>query len=107
MKYHGEVGYFETVETKPGLFEEGIGFHEAKGDVLRNAKRNSTGSNVNLTITVSNQISIVADPYAREHFFNIRCIKWQGATWSVTEVDASQPPRLILSLGGLYNENVE
>ena len=107
MKYHGNVGYFETIEKKPGLYEEEIVFHEVKGDVLKNAKRNTTTNSVNQTITVSNQISIVADPYARDHFFNIRCIEWQGALWSVTEVDASQPPRLILSLGGLYHEDME
>lgn len=107
MKYHGKVGYFETVETKPGLMEEKLKFYEYYGDVLRNTKRDSSASNINQTITVSNQISIVADPYAREHFFQIRCIEWQGALWSVTEVDAGQYPRLILSLGEIYHENVE
>ena len=107
MKYHGNVGYFETIEKKPGLYEEGLTYHESKGDVLSNTKRNSTTNSVNPTITVSDQISIVADPYAREHFFNIRCVEYQGALWSVTEVDANHPPRLILSLGGLYNENME
>lgn len=107
MKYHGKVGYFETVETKPGLMEEKLKFYEYYGDVLRNTKRDSSASNINQTITVSNQISIVADPYAREHFFQIRCIEWQGALWSVTEVDAGQYPRLILSLGEIYHEDVE
>lgn len=107
MRYHGRVGYFETVETQPGLFEEKIVLREHYGDVLRNTKRDSSGSNVNETITVSNQISIVADPYAQNHFFKIRCIEWQGALWSVTDVDAGQYPRLILSLGGLYHEDLE
>lgn len=106
MRYHGRVGYFETVETKPGLFEEKLTFREYYGDVLRNSKRDSSASNVNITITVSNQISIVADPYAREHFFQIRCIEWQGTLWSVTDVEV-QYPRLILSLGEVYHENVE
>lgn len=106
MRYHGRVGYFETVETKPGLFEEKLTFREYYGDVLRNTRRDSSGSNVNVTITVSNQISIVADPYAREHFFQIRCIEWQGTLWTVTEVDV-QYPRLILSLGDVYHENME
>lgn len=107
MRYHGKVGYFETVETKPGLYEETITFREYFGDVLRNVKRDSAKSNVNETITVSNSISIVADPYALGHFFNIRCIEWQGVLWNVTDVDAGQPPRLILSLGDIYHENLE
>ena len=106
MRYYGKVGYLDTVETKPGLFESGIKFHTYKGDVLRNTKRNQDGSKVNTDVVVNNSISIVADPYARDHFFAIKCIEWQGALWAVTSVDV-QYPRLILELGGLYNEDLE
>ena len=106
MRYYGKIGYAETIETKPGLMERKIVFHEAYGDVLRNTKRDQQNSYVNDTITVSNQISIVADPYARDHFFNIKCVEWQGAFWNVNSVDV-QYPRLILDLGGLYNEDLE
>ena len=77
-----------------------------KGDVLRNYKRNQDGSKINTDIAVNNSISIVADPYAREHFFNIKCVEWQGALWTVSSVEV-QYPRLILELGGLYNEDLE
>ena len=106
MRYYGRIGYFETVETKPGLFEEKISLRPAYGDVLRNTKRDATTSTVNEKIAVSNQISIVADPYAREHFFSIVCAYWQGTWWEVTSVEV-QYPRLILELGGPYNEKVE
>ena len=106
MRYYGKIGYAETVETKPGLMERRIVFYPAYGDVLRNTKRDQQNSYVNDTISVSNQISIVADPYAREHFFNIKCIEWQGALWNVSSVDV-QYPRLILDLGGLYDEDLE
>lgn len=105
MRYYGKIGYFDTVETKPGLFEQKIIFRTYKGDVLRNTKRNQL-SNVNDDITISNSISIVADPYARDHFFQIKCVEWQGALWEVTSVDV-QFPRLILELGGVYHEDVE
>ena len=106
MRFHGRVGYFETVETKPGLFESRITYRTYYGDILRNAKRDSFGSKVNADIQVTNQISIVADAYARDHFFNLRCVEWQGALWSVSDVEV-QPPRLILSIGGLYDEDLE
>lgn len=106
MRYYGKIGYFDTVETKPGLFEEKLFFRSYKGDVLRNTKRNQLGGSVNETIVVNNSISIVADPYAREHFFKIRCAEWQGTLWEVSSVEV-QYPRLILELGGLYNEDVE
>lgn len=106
MRYYGKIGYFDTVETKPGLFENQMIYKTYKGDVLRNYKRNQDGSKVNSDVSVNNSISIVADPYAREHFFKIKCVEWQGALWSVSSVEV-QYPRLILELGGLYNEDLE
>lgn len=106
MRFYGDIGYFETIEVKPGLFEEKITFRKAQGDVIRTTKRNQSPSKVNDDITINNSISIVADPYAREHFFNIKCARWQGTLWEVTSVEL-QYPRLILELGGPYHEDVE
>lgn len=106
MRYYGKIGYFDTVETKPGLFENQMIYKTYKGDVLRNYKRNQDGSKVNSDISVNNSISIVADPYAHEHFFEIKCVEWQGVLWSVSSVEV-QYPRLILELGGLYDEDLE
>lgn len=106
MRYSGEIGYYETEEVKPGFFKEKVIFRKAYGDVLRNIKRDSTSSTINEKLTISNSISIVADPYARDHFFNIRCAKWQNALWEVKSVDV-QWPRLNLELGGIYNEDLE
>ncbi len=47
-------------------------------------------------------ISIVADAYARGHFFAIRYVEWAGERWTVTNVEV-QAPRLILQLGEVYN----
>ena len=106
MRYYGKIGYTENVEKKPGLIEQYIVFKPSKGDVVRNYKRNQDGSKVNSDIVINNSISIVADPYAREHFFNIKCAEWQGALWKVSSVEV-QYPRLILELGEVYNEEVD
>ena len=106
MRYYGRIGYFDTVEVKPGLFENQMIYKTYKGDVVRNYKRNQDGSKVNTDIAVNNSISIVADPYAREHFFKIKCVEWQGALWKVSSVEV-QYPRLILELGGLLDEELE
>lgn len=106
MRYYGQVGYFDSVETKPGFFENKMVYKHHKGDVIRNYKRNQDNSKVNSDISVNNSISIVADPYAREHFFAIKCVEWQGAFWKVSSVEVEYP-RLILELGGLYDEDLE
>jgi hypothetical protein len=101
-KFNGKVGYGESVQTRPGVFEDVITEYEYYGDVVRNSRTLRDGQKVNDDITVNNSISIVADAYARDHFFAIRYVQWAGALWKVTEVEV-QGPRLLLRLGSVYN----
>lgn len=101
-KFYGRIGYGETVETAPGVWQDIIVEYPYYGDVVRNARTLQDGEKVNNDITVGNSISIVADAYANEHFHAIRYIQWAGTLWVVTEVEV-QSPRLILRLGGVYN----
>lgn len=101
-KFYGAVGYAKTVETSPGVSVEQITERNYYGDVIRNTRRLQSADKVNDDINISNEISIVADPYANDHFYAIRYVVFQGAKWKVLNVDV-QYPRLILSLGGLYN----
>lgn len=101
-KFHGEIGYGETVESAPGVWEDVITEKSYYGDVIRNSRLLSEGEGVNLDLSVGNSISIVADAYANEHFFAIRYIRWAGTLWTVARVDV-QSPRLVLRLGGVYN----
>ena len=101
-KFYGAVGYAETVEISPGVWEEQITERNYYGDVIRNTRRLQSADKINDDINVSNEISIVADPYANDHFYAIRYVVFQGAKWKVSNIDV-QYPRLILSLGGLYN----
>jgi hypothetical protein len=101
-KFFGKVGYGESVETAPGVWEDTITEIEYRGDVIRNVRELSPGENLNDDISVNNSISIVADAYASQHFFAIRYIEWAGTLWTVTNVEV-QSPRLLLRLGGVYN----
>lgn len=101
-KWYGEIGFAETVETRPGVWEEQITKHNYYGDVIRNTRRLQT-ANLNDDINVSNEISILADPYAYQNFHSIRYLEFMGSKWKVTNVEV-QYPRLILSLGGVYND---
>lgn len=102
-KFYGEVGYVVTEETVPGVWRESVSTRKYYGDVIKNAKRWQTTENLNDDVVVSNRISIVADPYAYEHFFAMRFINWMGSKWKITNVEV-QRPRLILTIGGVYNE---
>jgi len=101
-KFYGTVGYVETVETAPSVWDEQTIERQYYGDVVKNTKRYEKGEGLNDNLNVNNTISIVADAYAEQHFFAIRYVEWMGARWKVSNVDV-QRPRLILSLGGVYN----
>jgi hypothetical protein len=102
-KFSGEIGYGLTEETAPDVWQDVIVEHFAFGDVLRNTRGLVDGSDkVNLDLSVSNSISIVADEYANGHVFAMKYVVWRGARWIISEVRV-EPPRLILRLGGLYN----
>ena len=101
-KYYGSVGYEDTVESTPGIFKEEIIPRDYYGDILQNNRKLENSGEINDSINVSNQISIVADPYAMQNFWRIRYATFMGQKWKVKEVNV-EFPRLILTLGGLYN----
>jgi hypothetical protein len=102
-KYYGVIGYADTVETKPGVWTEEITERKYFGDVNRNMRRLQSADKLNDDVAITNELSIVADPYAMNHFHSMRYAEFMGAKYKVTDVTV-QPPRLILTLGGLYTD---
>ena len=103
-KYHGEITYAWTEEDaeNPGNWVERVVVKPYDGDVIREKRVNQSGDKVNDDLTLSNRISILANPYACQNFHRIRCVSWMGAKWKVTSAEVLYP-RLILEIGGVYN----
>lgn len=103
MKWYGKIGYSsDVVETKPGIWEEQLITRSYFGESYKNTRMLQNSGMVNDNINVGLQISIVADPYALQNFHTMRYVEYMGSNWKVTSVDV-QYPRLILTVGGLYN----
>jgi hypothetical protein len=101
-KFYGAVGYVKTHSTNSGIWEEVITERNYSGDVIKDSRRWQTGENLNDDLTINNRISIIADDYAHQNFYTIRYLVWMGVSWKVTNIDI-QGPRLILTIGGVYN----
>lgn len=101
-KFYGKIGFAETVETAPGVWTENIVDYNYFGDIIRNARRLQSSDQLNDDINISNEISIVADPYANQNFHSMRYVEFMGAKWKITNVEVRYP-RLILTVGGVYN----
>lgn len=103
-RFYGKVGYGDTVESPAGsgVWKDTITEIPYFGDVIRNTRKLDSGETLNNDISVSNSISIVADDRAVKHFFKIKYVEWAGTLWTVTNVEVKSP-RLVLSLGKVYN----
>ena len=101
-KFYGKIGYVKTVETEPGMWEEQKTERQYSGELVKNTRRLESSGGVNDNINISNEVSIVADPYAYENFHAMRYIKFMGAKWKISNIEVRYP-RLILTIGGVYN----
>lgn len=102
-KWFGYVGYAIPEEIRPGVWKDRIVKCQFTGDEERSTSRwssSSEGTNDNLTL--DKQISIVADPFALQNYYAIKFIECRGVAWKVTSVNP-QYPRLVLTVGGVYN----
>ena len=102
-KWCGKIGFTYSGEIEPGLWAENeIVERQYFGDIISNRWRRENSGDVNENINISNQISIVADPYARDHVSAMTWIEFSNEKWKITDVDV-QFPRLVISIGGVYN----
>lgn len=101
-KFYGPIGYAVTEETTPGVWGNRISERMYFGELVRNTRRLQTADKLNDNINVSNEISILADPFARENFHLMKYVGFMGAKWKIESVEV-QYPRLILTIGGVYN----
>lgn len=102
-KFYGVIGYAITEETKPDVWVETVKERVYYGDIVRESRRvENSQDTINDGITLNNEISIVADPYAQEHIDAMRYVKIRDKAWKITSVEV-QYPRLNISIGGIYN----
>lgn len=108
-KYCGFVGFQEEYEdtsdpNKPSVWRTRILKKKYYGDITRNTRKYyQVDGQINSNLTISNDISIVSDPYANLNFHKIVYVEYMGTKWKVNNVEV-QYPRLILHVGDIYNE---
>lgn len=103
-KFYGHIGFATPInDESPGVTYDDIVERPYFGEVIRNARRVQSNDQVNDDLTLSNQISILLDPYLEKNFYNIRYLTYMGAKWKVTNIEMRYP-RMLIDIGGLYAE---
>lgn len=103
-KFRGNIGYVKTEETLPGVWTDVTSTRLYSGDVLRNSRKWQQGERINEDLNISNQISIVSDQFILDNLAFIKFVEFMGVRWCITDISIERP-RLILTLGGIYNGN--
>lgn len=101
-KFYGPIGYITQKEVSPGIWDDVVVERTYVGDILQNIRRWEVSESKNDNLTISNRISVIADPFAYENFSTMRYIYWLGIRWKITSIEIERP-RLILTLGEVYN----
>lgn len=108
MKWAGIIGFVTQGETlidgePSGIWGEIVTEKKYTGDLLRASFSNRNANTINDGISISNQISFIADPYFLNNFAFMRYATFMGQKWKIQNVDFSTQPRVTLTLGELYN----
>lgn len=102
-KCSGVIGYALAGETQPGVWTEGITEKKYFGDVVRDNRRIVDQGEINGSINISNNISIVSNSFMLKNMAFMRYITFMNSKWKISSVDI-KPPRIIITIGGIYNE---
>lgn len=107
-KFYGAVGFVFTEEEvvdglTTGVNKAIIRERPYYGDIISASRRWSQNSDsINRNITISDKISIIADEFANQNIGAMRYVELKGSLWNIESVSIDYP-RLILSIGGVYN----
>lgn len=102
-KFYGRIGFIETKETEPGIWQEVETVRKYYADVNNDVRRwDVKQGGVNDDLQLNNNMSILCDSFLQEHAGAIRWVEWGGARWRVTSIEISYP-RITVHFGGVWN----
>jgi len=106
VKFHGVVGVAtgDQIEkpANSGIFVDEIEERVATGEQIRDTRQIANPDKVNFDMTLSTTISVMADVFADVDFLAFRYCERAGVKWVIVNVEPARP-RLLLTLGGVYN----
>jgi len=101
-KCSGVIGYALAEETQPGVWTENITEKKYFGDIVRDNRKIVDQGEINSSVNISNNVSVVSNKFMLDNMASMRYISFNKSKWKINSIDI-KPPRLIISLGGLYN----
>lgn len=101
-KYFGKIGFGMPTEVRRGVVKNVITEVEYYGDIIQDYRKMQSSGNLNDNVTLSNQFSILSDPFALTNIKNMLYLEYLGTKWKINTVEIHYP-RLTLWIGGVWN----
>lgn len=101
-RFCGIVGFVYDEESVPGVFVQKPIERTYYGDAQTIRHDWQQTDTLNDNLNVGHRISVIADEFAYGHFSAMRYVRWMGTNWRIRSAEV-QRPRIILTLGGVYN----
>lgn len=106
MRWHGPIGFAITSESEsePSVYLQSIEERQYRGEVYNRRSYFDNGSGPNDNLHLTQEVSIVSDPYLISHYGQMVYLGLDGVKWRITAVKVDRP-RLRLTLGDVWNED--
>lgn len=101
-KFYGKLGFVSISAPTDGVVVETVVERDYTGDVLKKAYSWNDQARINADPVNQNRISVISDDFAISQLPLLRYVVHEGHRWSVASVENIRP-RLILTLGSIYN----
>lgn len=104
-RYYGRIGFLkDEVESseRPSRYMPQIEERYYTGKLVRNYMRQQAAEKTTDDFDLGNDISIVADAYALNHFSSMKYVEFMGTLWEIKSATVEHP-RIRISFGGVYH----
>ena len=103
-KYSGMLGYvMPAKEDPPGIWKPSAVVEKlGRGDLFGQTINNEDVGGLSDGITINNQLSIIMDPFVNKNLESLKYVILYGTRWEIKSMTINRP-RVILTLGGVYN----
>lgn len=103
-RFSGRIGFAMIEETRPSIYEEVYKERSYKGDVLRKSRQWNASEHLNDDISITNELSIIADSFAIMNLGVMRYVYWLNQYFKIESASIDiERHRITLSLGGVFN----
>lgn len=106
-KFCGKVLFYKDEEIADGVYVPRVTIRPYKGDIIKNQFGwNSNSNTPNDDLKPQHRISILQDGYLIQNASFIKAVQFMDVFWEVISIENVRP-RLILTIGGVYNGSTD